>query len=73
MGSRMEKPGVVTDATEWVSGMRAKGEFRCSDCGYGITVYRALPDCPMCRGTEWVRVDWRPSSRVRVSTLIDAG
>jgi hypothetical protein len=28
--------------------------YRCSGCGYGITV-RSLPDaCPMCRGDSWI-------------------
>jgi Zn finger protein HypA/HybF involved in hydrogenase expression len=36
------------------AGASARGEFHCSECGYGITVHRALPTCPMCRGTEWL-------------------
>ena len=47
----------------WTAGSRAKGELRCADCGYGITVHRELPTCPMCRGIEWQRVPWRPYSR----------
>ena len=50
-------------APAWTSGMRAKGEFRCSDCGYGVTVYRSLPVCPMCQGTNWTGVPWRPYTR----------
>ncbi len=50
-------------ASEWQAGVRAKGEFRCRECGYGVTVYRALPPCPMCHHTEWERVPWRPYSR----------
>jgi hypothetical protein len=30
-----------------------RGEFRCSDCGYGAVVRRGLPPCPMCGGTAW--------------------
>lgn len=48
---------------EWVAGSRAKGEFRCLSCGYGVTVYRSLPACPMCQGDQWERVPWRPYSR----------
>jgi rubrerythrin len=29
------------------------GEFRCSECGYGVSISRALPLCPMCGGTSW--------------------
>jgi hypothetical protein len=36
-----------------VTGTKASGEFRCSDCGYGAVVQRALPPCPMCGGTVW--------------------
>jgi hypothetical protein len=63
MGSTVKRLEVVGEASEWFSGMSAKGEFRCSGCGYGVTVYRTLPDCPMCRSREWTRVPWRPFSR----------
>jgi rubrerythrin len=36
-----------------VAGTEVAGEFRCSDCGYGAVVHRALPPCPMCGGTVW--------------------
>ncbi len=36
-----------------VTGTKISGEFRCSDCGYGAVVHRALPPCPMCGGTVW--------------------
>jgi predicted Zn-ribbon and HTH transcriptional regulator len=35
------------------AGDAAVGEFRCSECGYGVSVYRVLPRCPMCSGTSW--------------------
>ena len=35
------------------TGEPAAGEFRCSDCGYGVSVRQALPICPMCGGTAW--------------------
>jgi rubrerythrin len=37
----------------FAAGEHAVGEFRCSECGYGVSVYRALPRCPMCRGSAW--------------------
>ena len=46
------------------AGQAARGDFRCTDCGYGVTVRRALPVCPMCRGGDWDA--WptaRPSAR----------
>ena len=49
--------------TGWKAGARAKGEYRCAECGYGVTVHRVLPACPMCRGESWERVPWRPYSR----------
>lgn len=36
-----------------LAGDSAFGEFRCADCGYGIAVRRVLPQCPMCRGSQW--------------------
>ena len=42
-----------------------KGEFHCAECGYGVTVYRALPVCPMCGGGEWEQSAWSPLSRAR--------
>lgn len=36
-----------------VAGTSVAGEFRCTDCGYGAVVHRALPPCPMCGGTIW--------------------
>jgi rubrerythrin len=38
-----------------VAGAAAKGEFHCAGCGYGVSVYRRLPRCPMCGGKEWER------------------
>ncbi|MGH2934061.1 MAG: hypothetical protein ACRDL2_06035 [Gaiellaceae bacterium] len=35
------------------AGEQAAGEFRCSQCGYGVSVHRALPLCPMCGGASW--------------------
>ncbi|HZT94189.1 MAG TPA: hypothetical protein VE985_06920 [Gaiellaceae bacterium] len=39
-----------------VAGTQVSGEFRCTDCGYGAVVQRALPQCPMCGGTVWERL-----------------
>jgi rubredoxin len=47
------------------TGSRVKGEFHCSECGYGVTVYRVLPVCPMCGGTEWEQSPWSPLTRAR--------
>jgi hypothetical protein len=49
----------ASDATGFVyfhlTGEAARGDFYCSDCGYGISVTRALPRCPMCGGQAWER------------------
>lgn len=42
------------------AGDRVTGEHRCSDCGYGVAVYNALPRCPMCGGETWEPTDPRP-------------
>jgi hypothetical protein len=54
----------IVDATSARSGFKAgtsaRGEFNCGGCGYGISVRRQLPTCPMCRGTEWHPSPGRP-------------
>jgi rubrerythrin len=42
------------------TGESVKGEFHCSACGYGVTIVRALPLCPMCGGSSWERSTWSP-------------
>ena len=49
----------------WSTGARAKGEFHCSECGYGVTVNRELPRCPMCGGAIWERAASSPFKRER--------
>jgi rubrerythrin len=47
------------------AGESVKGEFHCSECGYGVTIVRALPLCPMCGGTSWEQSSWSPFTRAR--------
>ncbi len=47
----------------WKAGEPAKGEFHCSECGYGVTVHSSLPRCPMCSGGSWEQSSWSPLSR----------
>jgi rubredoxin len=47
----------------FAAGQSVKGEYHCSDCGYGVTIVRALPLCPMCGGTSWEQSDWSPFTR----------
>jgi rubrerythrin len=42
------------------AGERVTGEHRCSECGYGVAVYTALPRCPMCGGETWEPIGSRP-------------
>jgi rubrerythrin len=49
----------------WSMGSPAKGEFHCSDCGYGVTVHNKLPRCPMCGGSSWEQAEWHPFTRER--------
>ena len=60
---------VDDDAERPLAGTRAKGEYRCSDCWYGVTIYRELPSCPMCGGEEWERLDWSPYKAVQTGLL----
>jgi rubrerythrin len=47
------------------SGDRATGEYHCSECGYGVTIFAILPQCPMCGGGAWEQSGWSPFSRVQ--------
>jgi hypothetical protein len=47
----------------WAAGQPVKGEFHCAECGYGITIVRALPLCPMCGGNSWEQTSWSPFRR----------
>jgi rubredoxin len=58
--------GFITFRT---TGDAVKGEFHCSECGYGVTVYRTLPACPMCGGTSWEEAPWSPLSRAGLDTI----
>jgi hypothetical protein len=51
-----------------VAGAAGKGEFRCAGCGYGITVYRKLPRCPMCGTESWEQLDGFVSGRMSSAT-----
>jgi predicted RNA-binding Zn-ribbon protein involved in translation (DUF1610 family) len=35
-------------------------DLRCTDCGYGIVTEGAAPPCPMCGGSAWEHLAWRP-------------
>ncbi len=37
-----------------VHGTVTRGDYRCAGCGYGVSVYRSLPRCPMCGGATWL-------------------
>ena len=47
------------------AGTRAKGQYRCAACGYGVTVHDELPICPMCSGTAWEQCAWTPFGTAR--------
>jgi tRNA(Arg) A34 adenosine deaminase TadA len=48
-----------------VTGMTAAGQYHCADCGYGVTVYATLPQCPMCSGTMWEPAAWTAVARTQ--------
>ena len=45
----------------------------CSNCGYGITIRREPPDCPMCQASSWEPGRWRPFSSLEDVTIARAG
>jgi hypothetical protein len=64
MVRRLEVGDVERDYVDfWPAGSRAKGEFRCSDCRYGIVVTAGLPTCPMCGSEVWESAEWSPFGR----------
>jgi rubrerythrin len=54
----VERPADV--APPLAAGVKARGEYRCAGCGYGVTIYRKLPRCPMCGSGSWEQLTWRP-------------
>jgi hypothetical protein len=56
------------DVTLHAAGDHCKGEFRCADCGYGVTVCRELPICPMCGCESWQPVSWAPMTHALEET-----
>jgi rubrerythrin len=62
---RVQAPAEGTDGHVrfLAAGETGKGEYRCSECSYGVTVHRTLPVCPMCSGSSWERAPWSPFSR----------
>jgi rubrerythrin len=63
----LEQTRVEAAAEDFVhlatAGERAKGEYRCAECGYGVAVWSELPTCPMCGGETWEQSAWSPFSR----------
>jgi rubrerythrin len=57
-------PDAVEDFVEFVmAGVHVKGEFHCAECGYGVTIVRELPTCPMCGNESWEQTAWSPFAR----------
>jgi hypothetical protein len=70
MVQRLEVREADRDYVEfWPAGARAKGEFRCSDCGYGVVVTVTLPTCPMCACESWEQAPWSPFRRAAATIL----
>ena len=40
-----------------------EGELRCTTCGHTVAVESQPETCPLCHGTAWDAVPWRPFSR----------
>ena len=59
-GKMLPTIGTDTPQQEVVAG---EGELRCTTCGYAISVASHPDTCPMCQGTDWDAVPWRPFSR----------
>jgi rubrerythrin len=62
MIEQVHEPRTVDDGfvSFLTAGSSTKGEYHCSECGYGVTVFRELPVCPMCGGESWEQSSWSP-------------
>ena len=64
MSEQVREPPAVEEYVQFFpAGANAKGEYHCSECGYGVAVYRVLPQCPMCGGSTWEQSTWSPFRR----------
>ena len=61
-GIDAQRPGTTPEIS---TGVKGEGDFRCAGCGYGISISRELPRCPMCGTESWEQLQWRtgPQSR----------
>jgi rubrerythrin len=50
-------------ASPLAAGVKVTGEYLCVSCGYGVTVYRELPRCPMCGSGSWEQLAWSRVAR----------
>ena len=65
---------VPEDYVDFISaGEHVKGEFHCSECGYGVTIYRELPVCPMCGNGSWEQSTWSPFGFARSASHFARG
>jgi rubrerythrin len=63
MVDNVHAPGAAEEADfvqVFATGEPAKGEYHCSECGYGVAVFSELPVCPMCGGKSWEQSSWSP-------------
>ena len=57
MAAGIDVPGQES-ARPLVAGLKVRGEFKCAGCGYGISISRELPRCPMCGTESWEQLQW---------------
>lgn len=65
MDNSVSESSPDADVRFLAAGQNAKGEFHCAECAYGVTVFRALPRCPMCGCEAWEQSTWSPFARAR--------
>jgi len=41
---------------------KARSDYRCADCGYGVVAAGPPSFCPLCGGVDWDQASWRPFS-----------
>jgi hypothetical protein len=54
----------------WRAGARARGSFRCAECGFGLATVHRLPLCVSCGGRYWERAGTSPFELEAVDSTV---
>lgn len=69
----VKAPPEVVRARRSRSAGAAGGDYRCAQCGYGVTIRRQLLRCPMCGAAAWEPAPTRAGTRPVEASEQDSG